>query len=286
MDIKLTIDGVAYNVAPMASPPVTGPTGPTGSTGSTGPTGPPPIGPTGVTGGTAPTGPTAGPTSGAPVIPASAKYVDMLPAVTWAGNHDAGTPGDANGLTLFPVKSPDGRTCRQFSWTASGKGGMIFHSKVLTGASQYNCFAYKKREWSKNWANMGQIETDLEITDPKTGIPYDMAMQQNANDGVEDITASHKWTGTTVKVDPTKRDPTKWHTSTEYVKLNADNSVTYRGVEIDGVYYPINKTVTSAQSVPWEKDILNMQLQFNSNQTASNQFQVLIDQLGVAAWKE
>jgi hypothetical protein len=228
--------------------------------------------------------------SGEPVIPANAKTVNLLtPPHPWQGNHDPGTAGDASGTTAYPVTSPDGRTCRQFKFTTSGKGGMIYHTRALDDVTPYNCFCYKVRTKKVDpggWATLGQAETDMEATNPKTGIPYDMAMQQSANSGQEEITINHHWTPTGIKLDPSKRDSSQWQETWNYVKLNADNTITYRGVNQSGVYYPINQTVTDPDSSPWGKGILNVQFQLNGKNAAPTDHEVLADLFEIDCWKE
>jgi hypothetical protein len=274
MNIVLSIDGVAYTVTPTPASP-TGPTGPTA-----------PTGPTGTTGGTGGTGPTAvGSSAGAPAVPTTAKKVNMLtPPGAWEFNHDAGTSGTASNLaTTYPVTSPDKRpNCRQFNFTLAKAGGAIFHTAVLpSGAGAFNRFVYKKREMYLK-AIPTNCETDLEITDTATGVPYDMAMQQDGYKKVEDITINHKWTGVNIAVDPSTRKTNTWYESAEYVGFNpATKEVTYFGVEIDGTYYPINQTVVDADNAVWSKGMLNFQMQYDTSAQASTDFVILTDVLEV-----
>lgn len=229
------------------------------------------------------------PVNPAPAIPADAKRVNMLtPPAPWKMNHDLGTPGTVPVCTTnYPVTSPDGRIgCRQFAFTTTGKAGVIYHTAVLaSGANAYNRFVYRKREMYLKAIPIN-CETDLEITGQASGIPYDMAMQQDGHSGVEDITIDHKWTGTNIKVNPSSRKTGVWYESAEYVGFDpVTKRITYFGVEIDGVYYPINQTVTDADNAVWGKDELNMQLQWDSGADASTDYVILTDLLEVIAWK-
>jgi len=225
----------------------------------------------------------------APTIPATAKVVNMLiPPGAWEMNHDLGTPGTVPAIaTTYPVTAPDGTVnCRQFTFTTTALAGAIFHTAAIpSGASAYNRFAYKKREMYLK-AIPKNCETDLEITGQATGIPYDMAMQQDGYSGVEDITINHVWTGTNVKVNPTTRKTGVWYESVEYVGFDpVAKQIIYFGVLLDdGVYYPINKTVADADNAVWQKDMLNFQQQYDSGQTVSTDYVILCSLLEVDAW--
>jgi hypothetical protein len=214
----------------------------------------------------------------------------MLNSKAWSGNHDKGTPGDASGTFAFGVKSPDGKSCLQFKFKTVDGGGMIYHGVAVPKgqAHNFNCFAYKKRERKvdpNGWGALNQIETDLEITDT-TGKPYDLAMQQSASSGSEELSINHKWTPQGVKVNPKNRANDQWHTSTEYWKFDyVTKQMTCRGVELDGVFNPINKTVTDPDNSVWGADMVNMQTQFNGGKGTVDH-EILLDVIGVAAWKE
>lgn len=275
--IKLNVNGVDYNCQPISATGATGPTGATGGTGSgaTGPT----SGPTGTT----------GPVSAQPpVIPNTAKKVNMLtPPNPWQVNHDAGTPGTGSGTVTLGQTAPDGtKGCLLLKMNTTLKGGVIIHGLALTsGASAYTRFAYRKREMFVFTGpnTIENIETDLEITDKATGVPYDMAMQQDGYKGVEDITINHKWTGTNIAVNPLTRSSGVWYETVEYVTFNpTTKEITYDGVTTaDGVYHPIGQTVADADNSVWAKDSLNLQAQYDCNADASTNNTIYISLLEI-----
>jgi hypothetical protein len=228
-------------------------------------------------------------TTGAPVIPSTSKTINMLtPLKPWQMNHDLGTPGTVPAITTtYPVTAPDGtQNCRQFAFTTTGKAGAIYHANAVpSGASAFTRFAYRKREMYLK-AIPTNCETDLEITGQATGVPYDMAMQQDGYSGVEDITINHKWTGTGIKVNPTTRKTGVWYESVEYVGFDpVAKQITYFGVTLDdGVFYPINQVVADADNAVWAKDEVNFQLQWDSGQTASTDYVILCSALEVTPW--
>jgi hypothetical protein len=184
----------------------------------------------------------------------------------------------------YPFKAPDGSTVRQVKFTATGKGGFICHIDVLSDSRPYNCFCLEKVEASPRWLDTGQVETDFEKTGP-LGQVYDGAMQQSTSGG-EEITINGHWTPVGINIDPAKRVPLILHTTRNWVKFNADGSITYRGVFQDGTYYSINKTATDQQGKPWAPNILNYQNQYNSNQSASTDFEFWLYSLKAYCWFE
>lgn len=228
------------------------------------------------------------PTAGAPVIPATARRENMLNKA-WKNNHDDGTGGTASGATNYPETSPDGRpNCLAARFDTNG-GGWIMHCLALTGgADQYNKFCFRKRERKFDpggWKTINQCETDLEITNPKTGQPYDMALQQSAtnNEGLE-VSINHKWTPTGVKINPQLRDPNAWHLTENYLTFNpADGSFTVDGVGFNSTFYPIGKTFTDPDASRWGLNELNVQDQYNGP-AGKNSHVILFDLFEIVCW--
>jgi hypothetical protein len=227
---------------------------------------------------------------GAPVIPADAHRENML-TKKWKGNHDAGTGGTASGTSSYPETSPDGRAnCLKYDFDTNG-GGMIYHVLALTaGASKFNKICYRKRERKTDpggWKTINQVETDVEMTDIKTGIPTDLAMQQSATGGNgEEVTINHHWTPTGVKINPQLRDPNAWHLTENYMTLHADKTITYDFVAFDNVLYPIGKVgfrVTDQDSTPWGLDEANVQAQYNGIAGAQHHT-VFLDIFEIVFW--
>jgi hypothetical protein len=228
--------------------------------------------------------------AGAPVIPANAVRINMLkPPNPWQMNHDKGTPGDASGTVAYPYTSPDGKTCMRVVFTTKDGGGFIIHGVAKKGISQFNKFAFRKREKKVDaggWKTLNQVETDLEATRKDTGIPDDMAMQQSATSGQgEEISINHKWTPTGVQINPQARDNSAWHTTENYLTLNPDRSFVVDGVAFDNKWNPIGKTITDPDSSPWGTDEMNVQAQWNGIKGTVNH-EILIDFFEIAMWYE
>lgn len=233
----------------------------------------------------APPPPPPPPPSLEPVIPATADMADLLPAITpWLMNHDAGTPGSSTGTTTYPFTAPDGSTVRLFDMTEVAKGGEIYH--VNAGHNpNVNCFCYETVESSPDWSNVACAEKDLEHADA-TGTYVDMATQLSAYSGTVEVTGGHKWQATVVKADPSKRAANVLHTTRIHVKDNGNGTSTYRGIFLDGVYYPINVTLNDTGSSKWGKNVLNLQLQYDSKVSGTVEIKIYLHLLRVHAWKE
>jgi hypothetical protein len=221
-----------------------------------------------------------------PTIPANAVVVDLLPSVKWAMNHDAGTPGSSTGTSTYPATAPDGSQCRVFNVTASGKGGEIFHVNVLADSSMYNIFCLETVESSGDWPKIACAEKDMEHVNP-LGQYVDMATQLSTYDGDVDITQNQKWISSNVKADPTQLALNVLHTQRRYMRDNGDGTVNYMGIYLDSVYNPfLNASAIKSQpSALWGKNILNLQIQYDSISALQVSFVVWMHVCRVHCWK-
>lgn len=224
------------------------------------------------------------PPSGAPIIPATATVVNMLTdATAWQENHDAGTSGNSSGTTAYPVTAPDGsQNCRRFDMTLTAHGGEIYHKSVMRDASKFSSFCYEAEELSGDWSNVQNEEKDIEQIDAH-GNKLDMATQEAGGSNTEEVTGKPLgWTQTSVKnVDPSKRAPNVWHLIRKFFRNNLDGTVTYEGVEIDGVYMPINLTLNDTKASNWSDNDLNFQYQFDGKTSGSAQTTIWVRKLNV-----
>lgn len=217
-----------------------------------------------------------------PVVPATALTVNALPMTGWEMNHDTGTSGTSTGTTSYPVTSPDGiANCRLFDFTNSGGGGEIYHFPILKDCTPYKNFRFRFRRTAGGYTNS---EHDLEAVDA-AGDPLDMATQEDGYNGVEDITSNHKWVGVSgIKTQPSTWVAGSWHEDDIYLRDNGDGTVTYEGVTLDGVYYPINVTVADVDGAKWTPKILNLQIQFDTKSTAAVESKVYCNICAVDCW--
>lgn len=219
-----------------------------------------------------------------PVIPANAVVLNILPMKTWKMNHDAGTSGSSKGTTTFPVIAPDGtQNCRLFDFTNSGGGGEIYHLQALADSSKYSHFCVELEQLSPDWSKITNCEVDIEQVDAN-GVPLDMASQEDGYSGVFDVTESHHWTGTGVKVDPTKRAANSHHTKRIYFENLGGGKVLYPGVKLDDVYYPLMVTASDPDNSKWTPKDLNLQVQFDSKSATSGESKVYMPKLNIYCW--
>lgn len=224
------------------------------------------------------------PPPGEPVIPSTAKTIDLLSdSVPWKMNHDAGTPGSSTGMTQYPFTAPDGSAVRLFQFTLTAKGGEIYHVHVLDDATAYKNYCYETVESSPDWSNIENAEKDLERVYPN-GDVLDMASQLAGTVGRVEITGNSHWQQTSVAADPSKFAPTVLHTTRHYVRDNGNGTVTYVGTTIDGVYHSIGVTVNDLKTLSWSHNILNIQLQYDGKSSGSVQSTIYMYALRVHAW--
>jgi hypothetical protein len=210
------------------------------------------------------------PVTGEPIIPATAKTVDMLPLTGWKMNHDDGTGGAASGTTTYPVSAPDGTPgCRQFQMTLEANGGFIYHANALQDATAFNTFCYETEEYYPDASNLARIERDLEQVDA-TGVYVDMATQLNGTALCLDYTANQSWQHTKVRANPTAIAP-GWYKMKRYFKNLGGGMVLYIGSNDNGVYSPLGITVKSQPNKIWGAKLLNVQYQFGGKSSGSVQ---------------
>jgi hypothetical protein len=233
------------------------------------------------------------PVSLEPIIPANAVTIDMLPIKTWAVNHDAGTPGDANGTTTYPVTAPDGTAnCREFQFTLINKGGVIYHANVMRDSSAFNTFCYEVEEYFVDPSNLACHEKDLEQVGPAVGsaknaLYVDMATQLNGHAGCLDITSSNPkgWHHTPVKCSPMALPKGVWIPTKRYVKNLDGKNVLYIGSNDNGTYSELNITVPSQPGGLWGEKGLNCQYQFDGNSPGSVTSVVYARKFLIHSWK-
>jgi hypothetical protein len=198
-----------------------------------------------------------------PTIPSTAFLANALTHSSWEMNHDAGTPGASTGTTSYPATAPDGTpNCRLFDFFSSGGGGEIYHFPLLSDCTPYSNFCFTVRRMTPNPTLITCWEHDLEACDA-SGNPLDMATQEDSYNKTFDITANHKWVGTGINVVPTAWAANSWHEDKVYLIDNKNGTVTYVGVNLDGVWYYLGITVADVDASKWAAKILNIQLQFD-----------------------
>jgi hypothetical protein len=219
-----------------------------------------------------------------PVIPATALILNALPMTGWEMNHDAGTSGSSVGTTSYPVTAPDGTAnCRLFDFTNTAGGGEIYHFPVLADCTPYKNFCFKFKRMTPNPLTVTNSEHDMEAVDA-SGNVLDMATQEDGYNGVFDVTENHKWVATGIKVNPTTWLPNSWHDDEIYLIDNGDGTVTYPGVKLDGVFYPLNVTSPDVDASKWAAKILNLQIQFDTKSTLATESKVYCSQCEVDCW--
>lgn len=224
------------------------------------------------------------PPPAAPTIPANALVLNALPMTAWEMNHDAGTSGSSVGTTSYPVTAPDGTpNCRLFDFTNTAGGGEIYHFPILKDCTPYKNFCFKFKRMTPTPQFVTNSEHDLEAVDA-AGNVLDMATQEDGYTGVFDITENHHWVGTGIKVNPSTWAANSWHDDEIYLVDNGNGTVTYLGVKLDGVYYPINVTTPDVDASKWTAKILNLQIQFDTKSTAGEESKVYCSLCEVDCW--
>jgi hypothetical protein len=155
----------------------------------------------------------------------------------------------------------NGATVAKLAMNLVKGGGYIYHKQGLKDGLQYKNYCYEV-DSEGNWPDINNEETDIEHVNA-AGVPLDMATQIASVSGTVEITKNHHWTPTGVKAKVNTRADMSRHTKKIYVKVNPDDTVTYVGIKLDDVYYPIGISSPNADSSKWTPRDVNVQLQFD-----------------------
>lgn len=249
----------------MSTVPITinVPVGPQGIQGQQGPVGP--AGPQGIQG---PTGPTGAPAVlGPPFIPVTAKSYGVLDNnAAWNGKHDDATPGTVSAIVSKYVDAVSGRN---FTFAYTAQAGCRFSTGFATDLTYPQHFCY---------------DLQIQFADPSQILNMELDMNQVLADGrtcifdcqcasVSGHWQFNGWQDTRIVGNPQQWGGT-WHHVRIFWHRSADgNTVTFDGVEKDGVWMASGmQSTTRTLALGWKPLgllLINFQIE-GSSKTGGN----------------
>lgn len=186
-----------------------------------------------------------------PIIPVTAKKVNIDANTTWKGVWDDTTPKTATGSS--EVAAPSGR---RFTVQYTNKAGFRFSCHAVpSGAQASRNFVYETTA-TFNWSQVSRWELDTNLVMDAKRVAM-LCLQQEAGGslggGTWDLTFNEKWVKSNVKSPLSSWADGTTHIVRTYASLADDGTVTYIGVSVDGVYskFTGNNIGPSAPSLSW-----------------------------------
>lgn len=180
--------------------------------------------------------------NGAPVIPSTAKSVELTSATNWkACVHDTGTPGSATCSGSYPVTDAvsGSSTARSFSMTYTGAGGVRWADDFANDTAATN-YVLETLVSAPDWSKVANLELDTNQT-KANGHTTILGTQCSSYSKTWEITitnssGSWSWTPTNVPCNPLTWTPNVLHHIRIFGSISTSEVSTYLGVELDGVY--------------------------------------------------
>jgi hypothetical protein len=224
----------------------------------------------------------------APSIPSNAISSGNLDGTTnWIEMHDAGTPGEAVGTTLYPATTPVYDEARLFSMTYSERAGERWSNSFAIDTKSTH-FALDLYVFLPDPSQIENLELDLnQVT--KDGETLIMSTQCSGNKGVWEygvggIGNSH-WETTKIKCKPASWAPNVWHHIQIGEHHDSKGVITHDWVTVDGVYTPfVGATKAHGKKLGWKKGDVNTQFQIEGSSKTSSTATIYAHDLTVYRW--
>jgi hypothetical protein len=223
------------------------------------------------------------PPSSGPVVPSNATASSGIQTLdTWHFNHDAGTPGTADGESNLVGTPSRSGSARQFVSSYTNAGGEIYSVSYAEDTEASN-FVYDGWVWIDTGSAISNLEMDSnQVTANGQTVIY--AFQCSGySQSWEYSGAGAKWVSSSAPCNPSTWKTDTWHhVQISYSRDDAGN-VTYHSVWLDGNEQPINATVPSSFALGWKMGVVQTQFQIDGI-GASGASTVYLDNLTISRW--
>lgn len=218
-----------------------------------------------------------------PVVPANATAATKVHLLdTWHFNHDAGTPGGADGASdLVSLPSLSGQA-RAFVSSYSNGGGEIYSVSYASDSVAKN-FLYDGWVRIEPGSTLANLEMDSnQVTANGRTIIY--AFQCSGFSKVWEYSgAGAKWVHSTQPCNPSTWTTDVWHHIQISYSRDDSGNVTYHAVWFDGNEQAINATVPSSFALGWKKGVVQTQFQIDGFNAAGSSI-LYLDNLTIYRW--
>ena len=223
------------------------------------------------------------PPSSPPVIPSNANVASSVQLLdTWHFNHDAGTPGTAEGGTSLVSAPSQSGTARQFASIFTDAGGEIYSVSYANDVVSSN-FVYDGWVWIDSGSSISNLEMDSnQVTANGQTVIY--AFQCSGYSKKWEYSgAGAKWVASSQPCDVANWQTDVWHHVQISYSRDDSGYVTYKSVWLDGDEQTINATVPSSFSLGWQVGVVQTQFQIDGLGTSGSS-NVYLDNLTISRW--
>ena len=210
-------------------------------------------------------------------------------ASNWRWNYDPGTPGSAQGTSVYPEPGiSSDNAARKFYMTYNDHGGEIYHLSFAIDAKATH-FVYDTQIYLENPTQLGNIEMDMNqvMADGRTVIfgtqcsSYSKTWEYT----VVKSTGNFGWLPSNLPCNPKTWTANTWHHVQIASHRDGNGNVTYDWIGLDGVYSQFsNATGPSARSLGWALGDLLLNFQLDGANVTNGSITADLDQLKIYRW--
>jgi hypothetical protein len=219
-------------------------------------------------------------------IPSNATNSGILDGKSWIGQKDAGTPGSAQGSTVYPATTPLHDTGRKFFMTYSKHGGVRWHISFAKDASATH-FLYDTYVFLANPSQVANIELDMNqvMSNGATVIYGTQCSSYSKTWEFAYVSGGSHWRSSNIPCNPKTWAANTWHHVQIASHRNSSGVVTYEYVNLDGAHHVFNNaTVNAAEHLGWAKGDLLINFQLDGASSGSGSITAFIHKMTIFRW--
>lgn len=209
-------------------------------------------------------------------------------AADWQAAHDAATPGESRGSSVYPTTVPPYDDAREFYMTYSAHGGERFSLRFGSSASATE-FVYDTYIYFANPSEVQNVEMDINQV-MSNGQTVIFGTQCSSNSGTWEYTTAvmvdgeqkPHWNASNIPCNPKTWTANSWHHVQIASSRDSSGNVTYDWVNLDGTASTFaNATGPSALSLGWSLGDLSLNFQLDGASEVSGSITAYIDDLTI-----
>lgn len=218
-----------------------------------------------------------------PTVPSNAIVASSIQARNnWHFNHDAGTPGNAEGETSLVSTPSLSGNAREVNSSYTDAGGEIYSVSYAKDTVSSH-FLYDVYVWIEAGSKIANLEMDSnQVTSNGQTVIY--AFQCDGYAKVWDYSGpGAKWVKSKQPCDVNTWSTNAWHHIQISYQRDTSGNVKYNSVWLDGNEQAIDETVPSSFSLGWAAGVVQTQFQVDGP-GASGSSTLYFDNLTISRW--
>jgi hypothetical protein len=219
-------------------------------------------------------------------IPSSATNSGILDGKNWIGQKDSGTPGSAQGSSVYPATTPLYDNARKFYMTYAKHGGVRWHISFAKDAAATH-FVYDTYVYLANPSQVGNIELDMNqvMSNGATVIYGTQCSSYSRTWEFSYVSGGSHWRSSNIPCNPKNWAANTWHHVQIASHRNSSGVVTYDYVNVDGTHSVFkNATVNAAEHLGWAKGTLLINFQLDGANAGSGSVTAFIHRMTIFHW--